>query len=1578
MGVVGITWVRSGEAGVRYLTSQFGCEKHEPVSYYLDGAEHGPMAVWLGAGVADLGFEVGQTVTEEDALIVLAHGCDPETYKILMAEAEEKIGAEGLKGEAAQELRDAVVDQARLGTAPYKFKSPEEKLTQWIKAETKRAGGIAPEAERVAAQKSIFDAGQVREARAYVDLTFSVQKSVSILHAAYLSEGRVEDAAKLMAAFHGAIDDALEYGQKEAGYSRSGRHSGGGADRPTTGRYVDAHGWIAARWDHHTSREGDPQLHAHVTVRNNVRYVDPTTGKESWLTLDGKALHAAQRGIAAVFERSLEERITRELLVEFKLRPDGKGREIVGINDDLLKEFSTRRGQIDAKLAQYVERFKELNGGAEPSKYQLSRMADAATLATRKPKDNELTLDQLVSKWTVEVQTGVSQDLAGALAAVEAEATAIRIEQETNGRGITAWDLNQRPELREEVIRAAVAKVEGERAHWSREDLMFALQKELPLLRMNGEASAPVLESLANEALARPLDFGTVQVDGFELHTPPAELQRADGRNIYRPHHDRQYSTIGTLTREELLVSRTRNGGDGVPRVDAAMVEDRIAERGLVAGQAEAVRGVLTDGRQVSVIVGPAGAGKTTVTANLREGWEQGVGGRVLGITPSSISAAELGEHVTGAVNSTIWLRAVAEGVASREQIERLTPRAGDLVVVDEAGMMSTAELHQIVEIAQARGAKVVMIGDPAQLSAVGAGGAFRLLVQDGNSYLLDEVYRFRDVNDMTKIREWEAEASLRIRAGDAGAVDQYLWRHRIEGGTAEAMTAKLAAAYLTDVAEGRQSVVLTGSNEQAEEVARAIRERLIESKRVLPGGVQIGKGQQQANTGDLIQARKNDHSRMDDQGKAVLNRYTYKVLDRHQDGSLTVARFLGYDENNDARLGGRLRLDPAYLNDSTMLAYAGTVHSAQGRTVQRGYVLLDELSSRELVYVGMTRGWEQNWAFVISQIPAGPETPNALNADPAALMREAIGRDRSERSATETLREAQDWIRSGPPNAGEWALIVEEHTTDRANALMSKLLSPENYARLQTEDPASLYRLARSAELRGHDFEAVLTQAVRRRELDTAETVAATLSWRITQQVLPNREPEYVPATDWASRTPQIDGRQGEYLLLIADTLDERQAVLGSRAVADPPQWALDRLGPVPEDAAERLEWERRAGAVEMYRETYGAPGDQSVIGRPPANGAVVQHAAWDAAYEALGPSDQERSLAGMSDRDLIDAVDTWHRHQEWAPRYVAEEMGTTSQSQASMMQDAELTRERARLEPDQDARDLLLQEAAGLESLAHEQSARMASLEEIQAARDLFWQRTSAVRENADAALGELDRRGIDIGEERRNRRTIREWWRDTVEDVRDRFRDHDQEQPEHEQLALFEVERDPLARFAEEEPERTAPEQVPAAEPATQAETADPHEQLELFELTPEQLQEQAELIEQREAEAAAAERETEPEAEPEQERERDQEKEREAEPERDAETRPQEIDVDAELDRARAAVLRLAQEDAPELAEAGPEFEAAEARGAELDPIEIGETSPELVEAEHGVSKLDMLEMMGGTERTPELDLSMEME
>ncbi len=180
---------------------------------------------------------------------------------------------------------------------------------------------------------------------AFLDVTFSVQKSITVLHAAFEAQevkaraAGDEEAAGNWGAHKQAVEDAiwagnnagLDYLAEHAGYSRVGHHGG------TAGRYIDAHGLTVASFFQHTSRTNDPQLHIHNGVLSRVQGTDGV-----WRTLDGRSLYIHRPGAAAVAERTMTEHVARSLRVLAPMRPDGKSREIAGIDQAVNDFFSTR------------------------------------------------------------------------------------------------------------------------------------------------------------------------------------------------------------------------------------------------------------------------------------------------------------------------------------------------------------------------------------------------------------------------------------------------------------------------------------------------------------------------------------------------------------------------------------------------------------------------------------------------------------------------------------------------------------------------------------------------------------------------------------------------------------------------------------------------------------------------------------------------------------------------------------------------------------------------------------------------------------------------------------------------------------------------------------------------------------------------------------------------------------------------------------------------------------------------------------------------------------------------------------
>ena len=303
---------------------------------------------------------------------------------------------------------------------------------------------------------------------AFIDATYSVPKSITVVHAAFEAQEvrarRDGDhvAADAWAAHREAVEAAIWAGntaalgafQDKAGYSRVGYHSA------HSGRWIDAHRFVVASFFQHDSRDHDPQLHIHNAILNRVLCTDG-----EWRTLDSKALHAVRREVASIAERTTEEHLTRTLGLTFATRPDGKSREIVGVSQEVIDLFSRRRRAITARTAQLVAAYRR-RFCREPTALELDRLQRQATFATRRAKEHAgESLEQRLDRWDRELRA----EVAGGLARVAEEVLQRRRRQ---------------PEAAEispsQVTATALARVQEKFSAWRRSDLSAAIADALP------------------------------------------------------------------------------------------------------------------------------------------------------------------------------------------------------------------------------------------------------------------------------------------------------------------------------------------------------------------------------------------------------------------------------------------------------------------------------------------------------------------------------------------------------------------------------------------------------------------------------------------------------------------------------------------------------------------------------------------------------------------------------------------------------------------------------------------------------------------------------------------------------------------------------------------------------------------------------------------------------------------------------------------------------------------------------------------------------------------------------------------
>jgi ATP-dependent exoDNAse (exonuclease V) alpha subunit len=221
-----------------------------------------------------------------------------------------------------------------------------------------------------------------------------------------------------------------------------------------------------------------------------------------------------------------------------------------------------------------------------------------------------------------------------------------------------------------------------------------------------------------------------------------------------------------------------------------------------------------------------------------------------------------------------------------RAEVDRWEPRAGRLIIVDEASLAATFALDELVGAAHQAGAKVLLVGDGAQLTGIEAGGMFATLAAERGSDVahLSDVRRFSN--------RWEKSSSVELRAGREAAVDAYLAQDRVVSGSRTEILDAVYQAWKHDTDTGMTSLMIAPDTATVSELnARARAERLTTGD-VEADGVNLAGGQT-AGVGDLVITRQNN--RLLTTGRSwVKNGDCWTVTATHPAGTMTVARHGG------------------------------------------------------------------------------------------------------------------------------------------------------------------------------------------------------------------------------------------------------------------------------------------------------------------------------------------------------------------------------------------------------------------------------------------------------------------------------------------------------------------------------------------------------------------------------------------------------------------------------------------------------------------------------------------------------------
>lgn len=781
------------------------------------------------------------------------------------------------------------------------------------------------------------------------DATFSAPKSVSVLFA--LGDDRVRE--ETVEAHERAVEAVLGWVESRA-HTRLRRHG-----QVVT---VDAEGIMVGIFRQHTSRSLDPQLHTHAVIANRVGVPD---GR--WLALDARTIKIDQRTLSALYHANLRSELTRRLGVRWQ-PPEHGIAEIADIDHEVLAEFSQRTNDVKRRLDEKLERFRT-NLGREPTTKERWSLEREAVLDSRPAKRHDVRYAELRQEWRERIRELGHDPQRLIETALSHQRHLEGIDSATAGR----------------MFDQAITSLTERQSSWRPAELVRELAAVVPTtVTADADQLTQFVELLAAQAATgRCVDISRPEPAGVAL--------RRDGRPISEAAVDRALTTQDILDEEEQLIGWAQHRLTG--RATRTWWPATVAGDGLSPAQSEAVAAVGGRGG-LELIVGPAGAGKTTTLAAAATGLEA-QGRTVFGVAPTA-TAAEVLATETGMTTDTLDKLLTEHRGLGRPPQPEYDLRPGTTVIVDEAGTASTPKLAALARLADGNNWRVVLVGDPRQFSAVGRGGMFAHLVDIHGAVELDRVHRFR--------HHWERQASLRLRAGDPGVFTEYEQRGRIHGGSQAQMETETVTAWQQARDRGDTVALMANNTETAVRLNHLAQQMRIEAGELDPAKRGLRIGDERLLVGDEVVTRRNDRHLRTDQGLMVKNRDHWTITSIHRDGSITLTGRTG-----------TIRLPAEYVTEHVEFGYAQTSHASQGRTVDTSLLLLDGPTDSRGVYTPMTRGRKANHAYVVTG-----DNQTALDVLTQALSRDWIDMPALARKAQLDPHLALQLARSGPGTEDE------------------------------------------------------------------------------------------------------------------------------------------------------------------------------------------------------------------------------------------------------------------------------------------------------------------------------------------------------------------------------------------------------------------------------------------------------------------------------------------------------------------------------------------------------------------------------
>lgn len=564
-------------------------------------------------------------------------------------------------------------------------------------------------------------------ARAGIDLTFSAPKSLTL-------QALVGADARLVQAHDAAVEHTLNYIEAQLTQARQKDHG--------KTRVEQTANLIVATFRHETARPTpdsppDPNLHTHAVIMNATQRKDGT-----WVALSNEQIVKLRKLQDAVYMAELDKRV-REL--GYGVRYEKNHIELAHITREQIDVFSKRSAQVVSALA---ARGKERGSASHAQRQML-------TLATRQQKSAQLTRDDLFRHWVIQAkEAGMAFSAGHHPVTPEKSLKTDPTKPDANPEGETerqpsefmanvalGWaikHLSERESLmpESELLAMAVRHAGG---HVSPLDVKKAIQRKLD----DGSLLSNALQYCSAEDPQGPArtreqwatEWTTKRATTLNPeHLAAQQLFRADALTAVDAaiaegsllFSEPTYATRLALEAEHRIVAAERQGRNALqPIMPTAELQEAIQDKGLTAGQRDAVEMILNHPDQITGIQGMAGTGKSYALQTAKVLLER------QGMT--MVAVAPFGSQVNNLRDDGIAAQTVSAFLKARDK-RRAKHDMGPstVVVIDEAGVIPVRQMDKLLAQVQATGAKIVTLGDTAQTKAVEAGRAFALLQEQG------------------------------------------------------------------------------------------------------------------------------------------------------------------------------------------------------------------------------------------------------------------------------------------------------------------------------------------------------------------------------------------------------------------------------------------------------------------------------------------------------------------------------------------------------------------------------------------------------------------------------------------------------------------------------------------------------------------------------------------------------------------------------------------------------------------------------------------------------------------------------